>query len=177
VVAETEAARLGEGGIVFRRYGPLDPFPDWYELWPDTPLDLRFYVLNLSGADWQDARVHLTYPEGWQARGRAPRSWPRPTGLQPSEATVELGPLPSGAHETAAFQLRGPHTFDTDALTRGVSPHTPAEAGIGVRLPTSEVSVRRETAFEATLLATTSRGERVERRLRVPVEILPIGEP
>jgi hypothetical protein len=174
VVAEAEAARLGEDGVVLRRYGPVDPFPDWYELWPDTPLDLRFYVLNATDEDWKEARVRLTYPAGWRARGRAPRSWPKPTDLRPHEAMVELGPIPAGASRTAAFQLRGPNIYDTDVLTKGLSPHYPAEAGIGLRLPTAEVDARQETKLEAVLSATKAPGgKRVVRRLAVPVEIIP----
>ncbi len=173
VVAEAEAARYAENGVVFRRYGPLDPFPDWYELWPDTPLDLRFYVLNATGDDWEDAVVRILSPPGWRARGRPARSWPPPVALQPEEATVAVGPVPAGASATAAFQLRGPHRYDTDLLTEGRSHHFPAEAGIAIRLPTAEVETEQTATLEATLQAGTARGRRVERRLVIPLTVQP----
>ena len=95
VVRAAELSALGEDGVVFRRYGPVDPFPDWYHLWSEEHLDVRFCVLNGTGRDWSEAKVSLFYPAGWSAKGRKPGHWPEADRLQPGEATVELGAISS----------------------------------------------------------------------------------
>lgn len=174
LVKVTEAAMLGEDGVVFVRYGPVDPFPSWYHLWQDEYLDVRFYVLNGTGEDWAGATVTLTYPSGWRAKARPPRYWPKADQLQEHEADLELGAIPSLGFAVAPFQMKGPHEFDLDFLTEGKSRHSPSEAGLTLQLPVHGIETEAETEFQAVLTVRTAAGKSLQRRLAVPVRILPI---
>jgi hypothetical protein len=174
VVRAAELSALGEDGVVFRRYGPVDPFPDWYHLWSEEHLDVRFCVLNGTGRDWSEAKVSLFYPAGWSAKGRKPGHWPEADRLQLGEATVELGAISSMKSAVAPFQIKGPHRYDQDFLTAGKSKHYPSEAAPGIRLATRDAAEPQELDLEAVLMAKAVDGSTVERRLKVTVRIEPI---
>jgi hypothetical protein len=175
-VRRTEAAKLGEAGIVFLRYGPVDPFPDWYHLWTDEHLDIRLYVLNGTEAEWEEAAVTLRYPTGWVGKARAPKHWPKADDLQEGKAHIELGTMPAMGFAVAPFQIKGAYDFNLDYLTEGKSKHYPSEASLEIRLPTLDVKEPVRMVFEAVLTARTSAGDEIERRLEIPVVILPIAD-
>jgi hypothetical protein len=174
LVRRTEASRLGEEGIVFLRYGPVDPFPDWYHLWREEYLDVRFYVLNGTETDWEAAAVTLKYPSGWAGKAREPRYWPKADNLREGQARIELGAIPALGFAVAPFQIKGMYDFDLDYLTEGKSKHYPSEAGLEIRLPTRDVREPTRTVFQAVLTGKTRAGETIERRLEIPVTVLPV---
>ena len=176
IVTAVEAKRWASDGVVFLRYGPVYQFPEGFDLWEQRYLDLRFYILNAASSEWSDLTVTLSYPEGWLGQDREPQYWLEPERLIPGKAIVRLGSLRPQQYRVAPFRLKGPHTYDTEYLTRNKSKHYPSEYGPGVRLPTRETGTRLEASFEAVLRGRKSDGSLIERRLFVPVEIIPIEE-
>jgi hypothetical protein len=176
IVKRKEAELLAEDGVVFIRYGTVDPFPDWYELWQEAVLDLRFYLLNASNEDWTEASVILDYPNGWLAKARRSGEWPKPANLLSRAASINLGNVPAWTSKVAPFQLKGPHDYENDHLTAGKSQHFPSEFGPKLRLPTRNVAKPEKTDFLAKLRATRAVGDEIVRELIVPVEILPVSD-
>lgn len=175
IVQHTEIQNLAdEEGIVFIRYGNIDPFPDWYHLWEDESLDVRFYILNGTNSDWEEISVILKYPEGWMAKGRNPGYWENPEDLEMNTTTVRLGGLPVMKSIVAPFMVKGPHLYDHDYLTKGLSKHFPAEKGLALILPSRDVNSVMKTSFEATLMIQTEDGKHIEKKLVIPVIIEPI---
>jgi len=177
IIAKVELERLGnEDGIVFIRYGTIDPFPEWYHLWEEEALDIRFYLLNGTDHDWKEVRVSFEYPEGWFAQPREPGIWGKPDHLKANSAVIMLDDLPSGKNAVAPFILKGPFVFDHDYLTSGLSKHYPAEQWIALQLPTKEINAKRETHCKAVLNAVTDKGTKIVKELIIPVTMLPIEE-
>jgi hypothetical protein len=128
IIAKAEIQHFAdESGVVFIRYGTVDPFPEWYHLWKDESLDLRFYILNGTDSDWEETRITLRYPDGWQAKGRKPGYWENPEGLEQKMTSIDLGNLGSMKSTVAPFMMKGKHRYDHDYLTKGLSKHFPAE--------------------------------------------------
>ena len=175
IIRHTEINKLADtNGIVFIRYGTVDPFPGWYHLWIEENLDLRFYILNGTGSDWKNTTLTLNYPEGWLARGRTPGFWEKPERLEMSSTTLPLGEIPVMKSTVAPFMVKGPHTYDQDYLTKGLSKHHPAEHGLPLRLTSQDVNSVTETSFEAILKIITEDGRYIEKKLIIPVIIEPI---
>ena len=174
IIPNTEIEKLAdEDGIVFLRYGTVDPFPGWYHLWEEEILDIRFYIVNGTNSDWQETTLILTCPEGWLAKGRNPGYWEKPEGLEMT-ASVKLGELPVMKSAVAPFMVKGPHLYDHDYLTEGLSKHFPAEQGLALRLPSRDVNSVIETSIEAILHIRTKEGKQLKKRIIVPVNVEPI---
>ncbi len=175
IIPNTEIEKLADkDGIVFIRYGTVDPFPGWYHLWVEEMLDVRFYIVNGTNSDWEETTLILNYPEGWLAKGRKPGYWEKPEGLEMNQTSIDLGVLPVMKSMVAPFMVKGPHLYDHDFLTEGMSKHFPAEQGPALKLPTSEVSSILSTGIEAILRIKTKDGKQIEKKLNVPVNIVPI---
>jgi hypothetical protein len=165
-----------ENGIVFTRYGTVDPFPTWYHLWREEHLDIRFYILNGTGTDWKETSVILRYPDGWYAKGRKPGYWENPEGLEKNMISMDLGALPVLKSTVAPFMVKGPQVYDHDYLTKGMSKHFPAEYAPDLVLPCSQVSSVINTSFEAVLRIKTEDGMQMDKKLIIPVRIVPVDE-
>lgn len=175
IIPQTEIEKLADDdGIVFMRYGTVDPFPGWYHLWSEENLDVRFYILNGTDSDWKDATLILKYPEGWMAKGRHPGYWDKPESLEKNSTTLRIGELQVMKSAVAPFIIKGPHTYDHDYLTKGLSKHHPAEQGLALRLPSAEVSAVINKSFEAILKVETKEGKYIEKKMIIPVIIEPI---
>jgi len=175
IIHQKEIEQLAdENGIVFIRYGTVDPFPDWYHLWDDKSLDVRFYILNGTQSDWAETSVKIYYPEGWVAKGRRPGYWEKPDNMEVKATSISLGKLPVMKSAVAPFKIKGPHVYDNDYLTKGLSNHFPAEQGQSLILPSRDVSSVMKTNFEAILRIKTKDGKLIEKKLNVPVIIEPI---
>ncbi len=175
IIPKKEIEKLSDGnGIVFIRYGTVDPFPGWYHLWEEEVLDVRFYIVNGTDSDWEETTLTLRYPQGWMAKGRNAGCWDKPENLEFNETSVKLGGLPVMKSMVAPFMVKGPHNYDHDYLTQGLSKHFPAEQGIEIKLPSVDVTSGMNISFEAILVIQTKEGKKIEKKLIVPVIITPV---
>jgi hypothetical protein len=180
-VLAREAGAFGDGGVLFKRFGPALLWGHWdpEQLWnlPAMPLTLRFVAGNATPRDWASVIVELICPEGWTAQARAPLRWTRPDAMAPGAARLELGPMPAMSRTAAPFWIAGPaaHALQPGWMDAARSFHAPSQPGDGLILEAAGVSERREVAFTAELRATAADGSAVVRRLRVPVVVAPAG--
>jgi hypothetical protein len=175
-VLAREAGAFGDGGVLFRRFGPALLWGHWDpdQLWnlAAMPLALRFVVGNATPHDWTGAAVELVCPEGWTAQARAPLHWIRPDAMAPGTVRLELGPLPAMSRTAAPFWIAGPaaHRLQPGWAEPGQSFHELSQPGDGL---TVAGAARQEAVFVAELRATAADGSAVARRLRVPVVMRP----
>ena len=177
LIAKIEKDKLGDrDGIVFKRYGTIDPFPDWYHLWEEEALDLRFYIMNGTGNDWKKVSVTLEYPQGWMAQARKAGQWKKPDQMRSYSSTNMLGDLHAGEYAVAPFLFKGPYEIDHDFLTEGLSKHYPAEQWEGLRLPSKEINLQSKLQFKGILNAITEADVVISKELIVPLTIIPVIE-
>jgi hypothetical protein len=175
-----EAQALADAeGVIFRRFGPALLWghwnPDSYWRWDVMPLALRFLLGNHTDHDWREASVTLEIPDGWRAQGRAARHWTPDDRLETGIIRLNLGEVPRGGRTVAPFWIRAP--FDFDLKIRWDDPkrpfHAPSQPGDGLEVYARRIEQAHTATFVARLAATTADGHAIERRLEVPVKIIP----
>lgn len=174
------AAFSQDPDVLFKRYGPAMLWGNWdtSKLWinAELPNALRFIIANNTTEDWQNVQVKLTCPEGWSAMGRQPRHWPRPDDLQPGEIGLTLGTLANRSHTVAPFWVQAPGGRGLLSILdrQPVSHHLPSHPGEVVQLADPDIYQTVHVEFTAELNATTLSGKTIQRKVLVPVDILPV---
>jgi hypothetical protein len=139
------------------------------------PFSLRFVIGNGTSHDWTDVSVTLELPPGWTAQGRQPRTWPRPDRMTANSAQVVLGSLGRNDRVVAPFWFLGPRAYAVESAGRDrtTSFHADRQPGPGLRVRAPDVEAPETHHVVAILRTRAEDGTIVERRLDVPIELLP----
>jgi hypothetical protein len=166
-------------GVTFKRFGPAMLWGHWEQDllfdWDAMPLTLRFLIRNHSGREWVSARVKLECSDGWQAQGRPELHWPPPDHLIGGAVTVDIGSIADSGQKVAAYWLKAPFEFEIINRWEDIQApfHAPSQPGDGLKVFARGLDVPRETCLTACLNAISADGQRLERRVNVPITILP----
>jgi len=185
-IVEAEAPRFAdEEGVIFFRYGPAFFYDTRTWDTASSPLQLRFVVGNATGADWRDAKVTLSLPDGWTAASR--RAGDANAFEEPAYAAGVVGweadAVPAASRIAAPFAAIRPNRYRfADARERGEPFHLPSQPGNDMLLATEDIEREESHAATATLTATAADGRVIERRIDFTIRFVPLragdaGEP
>jgi hypothetical protein len=168
-----------QDGVLFKRFGPAllwghwDPQFAWD--WSAMPLALRFVVENATQSEWKSLTIKLTCPEGWIAQGRRTRHWDQPEDMRPGTIALQLGSLAANSRTVAAYWIKAEQDFTLrirwdDAR---IPFHAPSQPGVGLTLRTADIPSQQVFNFQAEMIAQSKEGRTIQKKITVPVTILP----
>jgi hypothetical protein len=178
-LVDHEVRAFGSGGVLFRRFGSAVLWGHWDRdrRWERgaMPFSLRFVIGNGTSMHWTDVSVTVDLPSGWRGQGRQPRTWPRPDQPTPGRVQVALGSLGRSERSVAPFWLVGPRPYAVESAGRDrtTSFHADRQPGPGLTVRAPDVDAPETHHVVATLRARAEDGTIVERRLDVPIALLP----